>query len=125
MGSRVRARTRAHLPVSPSTSSITSARAVTRFEPVYNPHTHYMTILAGPLRNRLATALAGRYQGLREIGAGGMAVVNLAHDVKHDRDVAIKVRRDDVAHRLDEGVVCPSIRRCDSRPKSHANSLFP
>jgi eukaryotic-like serine/threonine-protein kinase len=53
-----------------------------------------------PLHNRLATALAGHYERLREIGAGGMAVVYLAHDVKHDRDVAIKVLRDDVAQAI-------------------------
>ncbi len=39
----------------------------------------------------LTTALAGRYDLAREIGAGGMATVYLARDVKHDRDVAIKV----------------------------------
>ena len=40
---------------------------------------------------RLATALADRYRVERELGAGGMATVYLAHDLKHDRDVAIKV----------------------------------
>jgi tetratricopeptide (TPR) repeat protein len=44
-----------------------------------------------PLLDELTTALAGRYAVQREIGRGGMAVVFLAHDVKHDRDVAIKV----------------------------------
>lgn len=39
----------------------------------------------------LNTALAGRYRIEREIGAGGMATVYLAHDVKHDRRVALKV----------------------------------
>jgi len=39
----------------------------------------------------LAAALAGRYTLGREIGHGGMAVVYLARDLKHDRDVAIKV----------------------------------
>src|SRR5262245_52399139 len=39
----------------------------------------------------LADALSGRYRIDREIGAGGMATVYLAHDLKHDRDVAIKV----------------------------------
>ena len=40
---------------------------------------------------RLSAALADRYRIERELGAGGMATVYLAHDLKHDRDVAIKV----------------------------------
>jgi len=39
----------------------------------------------------LFTALADRYRLERELGAGGMATVYLAKDLKHDRDVAIKV----------------------------------
>ncbi|MBL0170366.1 MAG: serine/threonine-protein kinase [Gemmatimonadaceae bacterium] len=39
----------------------------------------------------LTAALAGRYDLAREIGEGGMATVHLARDLKHDRDVAIKV----------------------------------
>lgn len=39
----------------------------------------------------LTTALAGRYDIVREVGAGGMATVYLAKDLKHDRDVALKV----------------------------------
>ena len=39
----------------------------------------------------LAKALASRYRVERELGAGGMATVFLAHDLKHDREVAIKV----------------------------------
>src|SRR5665213_2805619 len=46
---------------------------------------------------RLATSLAERYRIERELGHGGMATVYLAHDRKHDREVAIKVLRDDVA----------------------------
>ena len=41
--------------------------------------------------DRISTALAGRYRVEREVGAGGMATVFLAHDEKHDREVAIKV----------------------------------
>jgi len=41
--------------------------------------------------------LAGRYRIERELGAGGMATVYLAHDVKHDRKVALKVLRPELA----------------------------
>src|ERR1041384_808447 len=44
-------------------------------------------------RDRLASALADRYTLERELGAGGMATVFLAHDVRHNRKVAIKVLR--------------------------------
>ena len=40
---------------------------------------------------QLNTALTGRYEIAREIGAGGMATVYLARDVRHDRRVALKV----------------------------------
>src|SRR6476659_3484489 len=40
---------------------------------------------------QLSSALAGRYTIEREIGAGGMATVYLARDVRHDRNVALKV----------------------------------
>src|SRR5262249_14411289 len=49
---------------------------------------------------QLKQALANRYRIERELGAGGMAKVYLAHDVKHDRLVAIKVIRPDVAHTI-------------------------
>ena len=47
--------------------------------------------------SRLAAALADRYRIEREIGAGGMATVYLAQDIKHDRRVAIKVLRPELA----------------------------
>ncbi|MEO8138965.1 MAG: bifunctional serine/threonine-protein kinase/formylglycine-generating enzyme family protein, partial [Gemmatimonadota bacterium] len=43
------------------------------------------------LRTLLQDGLAGRYTIERELGRGGMATVFLAHDLKHDRDVALKV----------------------------------
>ncbi len=41
--------------------------------------------------DRLTAALSDRYRLERELGQGGMATVYLAHDLKHDRKVAIKV----------------------------------
>ena len=49
---------------------------------------------------RLTSALADRYRLERELGAGGMATVYLAHDVKHERDVAIKVLHPDLGAAL-------------------------
>ena len=46
---------------------------------------------------RLTASLADRYRIERELGQGGMATVYLAHDLKHDRPVAIKVLRPELA----------------------------
>ena len=50
--------------------------------------------------DRLKTALADRYTIARELGAGGMATVYLAKDLRHDRDVAVKVLRPELAAAL-------------------------
>ncbi len=46
---------------------------------------------------RLAAALSDRYRIERELGQGGMATVYLAQDLKHDRKVALKVLRPELA----------------------------
>ena len=46
---------------------------------------------------QIQDALAGRYSIKRELGKGGMATVYLARDVRHDRFVALKVMRPDLA----------------------------
>ncbi|HET9512817.1 MAG TPA: protein kinase [Gemmatimonadales bacterium] len=45
----------------------------------------------------LDAALAGRYRIERHVGEGGMATVYLAHDIRHNRKVAIKVLRPELA----------------------------
>ncbi len=49
---------------------------------------------------RLQAALAGRYTIERELGRGGAATVYLAHDLRHDRRVALKVLRPRLAASL-------------------------
>src|SRR5690349_19843722 len=59
-----------------------------------------MTASETPTAVRLAAALAGRYAIDRQLGAGGMATVYVARDLKHDREVAIKVLRPELAAAL-------------------------
>src|SRR5437870_2297517 len=50
--------------------------------------------------DRLTASLADRYSVQRELGRGGMAIVYLAVDRKHERPVALKVLRPDLAAAL-------------------------
>ena len=50
--------------------------------------------------SQFAAALADRYVIGRELGAGGMATVYLAEDLKHHRQVAVKVLRPDITASL-------------------------
>ena len=52
------------------------------------------------VRASIGPALAGRYSIERELGSGAMALVFLAHDLKHERWVAIKVLKPDVANAI-------------------------
>jgi len=53
-------------------------------------------VVRDPLHH-LADALAGRYEPLREIGRGGTSIVYLASDLRHERQVALKVLRPELA----------------------------
>ena len=67
---------------------------------------------------RLSAALADRYRLERELGAGGMATVYLAQDLKHDRKVAIKVLKPELAAVLGADRFVQEIktpRRCNIR----------
>ena len=69
--------------------------------------------------DRLKAALADSYTIDRKLGAGGMATVYLAHDLKHDRKVAIKVMRPELSAILGGERFLRSIR---SRSTPHSSS---
>ncbi|PYO99333.1 MAG: hypothetical protein DMD61_07595 [Gemmatimonadetes bacterium] len=54
----------------------------------------------GEAFDRLWAALADSYTLERELGAGGMATVYLARDVRHNRNVAMKVMHPELAQRI-------------------------
>ena len=72
----------------------------------------------------LTTALAGRYKLERELGAGGMATVYLAHDVKHDRKVAVKVLRPELAAVLGAERFVQEIKTTANLQHPHILPLF-
>src|SRR5712691_1159713 len=53
--------------------------------------------------DRVAAALADRYRLIRELGSGGMATVYLAEDMRHRRQVAVKVLRPELTAALGAG----------------------
>ncbi|MHB1068965.1 MAG: protein kinase domain-containing protein [Gemmatimonadaceae bacterium] len=53
--------------------------------------------MTNDIASRLNAALEGRYRIERELGTGGMATVFLADDLKHDRKVALKVLKPELA----------------------------
>ncbi|MEO6445539.1 MAG: bifunctional serine/threonine-protein kinase/formylglycine-generating enzyme family protein, partial [Gemmatimonadaceae bacterium] len=74
--------------------------------------------------DRLTTALAGRYRIERELGAGGMATVYLAEDIKHHRLVAIKVLRAEFSAAISAERFLHEIRVTASLQHPHILPLF-
>src|SRR5687767_4513511 len=72
----------------------------------------------------LQAAIADRYQVERELGAGGMATVYLAHDVRHDRKVAIKVLKPELAAVLGAERFLVEIKTTASLQHPHILPLF-
>ena len=72
----------------------------------------------------LVTALEGRYQVTRELGAGGMATVYLARDVRHERDVAVKVLRTGIAQALGRERFVQEIRLAAKLNHPHILPLY-
>ena len=73
---------------------------------------------------RLNTALAGRYRIERQLGQGGMATVYLAQDVKHDRKVAVKVLKPELAAVLGAERFVVEIKTTAALQHPHILSLF-
>ena len=73
---------------------------------------------------RLSAALAGHYRLERPLGAGGMATVYLAHDEKHDRKVALKVLKPELAAVLGAERFVVEIRTTASLQHPHILPLF-
>ncbi len=73
---------------------------------------------------RLARALAGSYRIERELGTGGMATVYLAHDVRHDRQVALKVLRPELAAALGHERFLREIRTTANLRHPHILPLY-
>ena len=69
-------------------------------------------------------ALAGRYAIERELGAGGMATVYLARDVRHDRDVAIKILNAELAESLGRQRFVREIRMAAKLNHPHILPLY-
>ncbi|UCG86106.1 MAG: serine/threonine protein kinase [Gemmatimonadota bacterium] len=76
------------------------------------------------LFHRFKTAVAGRYAVEEEIGRGGMAVVYLAHDRKHDRDVAVKCLLPDLAATLGSDRFLREIRVTANLQHPHILPLY-
>ena len=73
---------------------------------------------------RLSAALADRYRIERELGQGGMATVYLAQDLKHDRKVAIKVLRPELAAVIGAERFLAEIRTTANLAHAHILPLF-
>ena len=72
----------------------------------------------------LAAAFLPRYRIERELGAGGMATVYLALDVRHERQVAIKVLRRDLAAVIGADRFIAEIRTTAHLKHPHILPLF-
>ncbi len=76
------------------------------------------------LFDRLESALANRYAIERELGSGGMATVYLAQDIKHERQVAVKVLRPELAAALGSERFLREIKIAANLQHPHILPLF-
>jgi eukaryotic-like serine/threonine-protein kinase len=73
---------------------------------------------------QLAASLADRYRIERELGAGGMATVYLAQDIRHDRQVALKVMKPEIVATVGADRFVQEIRTTAHLKHPHVLPLF-
>ncbi|HEY7029132.1 MAG TPA: serine/threonine-protein kinase, partial [Gemmatimonadales bacterium] len=76
------------------------------------------------INQRLSATLADRYRIERELGQGGMATVYLARDLRHDRPVALKVLRPELAAVIGADRFLAEIKTTANLQHPHILSLF-
>ena len=76
------------------------------------------------VEERLTTALADRYRIQEEIGSGGMATVYLAQDLRHNREVAVKVLDPDLSQTLGAERFLREIETAANLPHPHILPLY-
>ena len=74
--------------------------------------------------DRILHAVADRYRVERELGAGGMAHVYLAYDLRHERQVALKVLRPEIANAIGADRFLAEIRTTATLQHPHLLPLF-
>lgn len=73
---------------------------------------------------QLSRSLSGRYRIERQLGAGGMATVYLAHDLRHDRQVALKVVKPEIVATVGADRFVNEIRTTAHLKHPHILPLF-
>ncbi|MEO8575516.1 MAG: protein kinase [Gemmatimonadales bacterium] len=73
---------------------------------------------------KLTQALEGKYRIIKEVGRGGMATVYLAEDLRHGRDVAVKVLHPDLSSALGSDRFLREIRLAARLNHPHILPLF-
>lgn len=87
-------------------------------------HNPYLSLAMADESARLKAALAEQYAVEQELGSGGMATVYLAEDLKHNRKVAVKVLRSDLAAVLGSERFLQEVRVTANLQHPHILPLF-
>jgi DNA-binding SARP family transcriptional activator/TolB-like protein len=90
---------RTELEVEPSAETVALIERI-KASPVHSPLPDAGpggSVISEPAISRLTRSVASRYKVERQLGEGAMAVVALAHDLRHNRRVAIKVLRPELS----------------------------